>query len=592
MPAADERPAIVDPHDNAFIVTDLDERTERQGAVRRRHRPNAALAAEMPYFQIVERWFVAKIDRAWPGNPAAQRWSEARERVDDPELERDLARKALELWAADRAALAGKDKLAALSARLEKAKRKVVAEVATEPQPEPEPKIGGLPAVIEPTAFGEVALPVFAAEQDAIGSLNEKHAVIANYGGKCLVVAWDRWNVNELVLVPTFQSFETFKHRYCHKTVTVGHGRGTKQLPAGEFWLTHPDRRGYEGVVCKPGQPQVLPGNVYNLWRGFAVEPRRGNWKLLRSHISRVIAAGDPKGDQYIINWLAWAVRNPGKPAEAVLVLQGGEGAGKGTLARAMLKIFGVHGLPISDPALLIGDFSGHLQYCVFLFLDEAFWPGDRKLEGKLKSLITEPTCMIHPKFVTPFQVTNLLHMMWATNNKWAVPAGHDARRYAVFKVSNEKVGDFAYFDQLNAELDNGGVEAMLFDLLRMNLGGWKPKFIYQTQALLEQKQHSLHGLDAWIEAILQGGTLPNVYSTKYPNRCLSEHLSASAQTYDRYTNPSRVADKLKELFHVEHFNNQKSRGWIFPSLTVCRKLWADRNGGKWIWFRDLEDWG
>ena len=257
-----------------------------------------------------------------------------------------------------------------------------------------------------------------------------------------------------------------------------------------------------------------------------------------------------------------------------------------------MLKIFGVHGIPISDPALLIGDFSGHLQYCVFLFLDEAFWPGDRKLEGKLKSLITEPTCMIHPKFVTPFLVPNLLHMMWATNSDWAVPASHDARRYAVFKVSNERVGDFGYFDELNAELDNGGVEAMLWDLLRMDLGSWKPKFIYQTQALLQQKQRSLHGLDAWVEAILQEGVVPRVYSSKYPNRCLSEDLLASALTYDRYTNSTRVADKLKELFSVEPINNQKHRGWAFPSLAECRQIWAGRNGGEWIWYRDLEEWG
>jgi hypothetical protein len=459
-------------------------------------------------------------------------------------------------------------------------------EVKEEPKPEP-----GLPAVIEPTTFGEVALPVLAAEQDAIKKLNEKHAVIANYGAKCLVLSWDRWNINKQVLVPTFQSFETFKHRYCHKTVTLGHGRTTKQLAAGEFWLTHPDRRNYEGVECEPGGPEVLAGNVLNLWRGFAVEPCKGSWRLLRNHIDRVLAAGDPKAHEYIIHWLAWTVQNPGKPAEAVLVFQGGEGAGKGTLARAMMRIFGVHGLSISDPQMLVGDFSGHLQYCIFLFLDEAFWPGDRRYEGKLKALITEPSCMIHPKFVTPFPVPNLLHMMWATNNDWAVPASHDARRYAVFKVSGERIGDFEYFDALNAEIANGGVEAMLWDLLRMDLGNWKPKFIYKTRALLEQKQLSLHGLDAWIEAILQEGVLPDAYSSKYPNRCLSEDLLASAQMYDRHTNSSRISKKLKELFNVEPFNNQSARGWIFPPLSVCREIWAARMGGQWIWHRVVGDW-
>ena len=420
-------------------------------------------------------------------------------------------------------------------------------------------------------AGGEVALPVLAVEQEAVKRLNEKHGVIANYGGKCRVLSWDRWNINKQVLVPTFQSFDAFKQRYCHKSVTLG--RGLKPVAAGEFWLTNPDRQNYEAVECDPSGPAVLVGNVLNLWRGFAVSPRRGSWKLLRDHIAKVMAAGDPKAFDYIIRWLAWAVQNPGKRAEAVLVFQGGEGAGKGTLARVMLKIFGVHGLAISEPQMLVGDFSGHLQYCVFLFLDEAFWPGDRKYEGKLKNMITEPTCMIHPKFVTPFPVINLLHMMWVTNNDWAVPASHDARRYAVFKVSEERVDDFGYFDALYAEIDGGGVEAMLWDLLRLDLGKWHPKLVYKTAALQQQKQLSLHGLDAWIEAMLQEGMLPKPFSKKYPNRCLTEHLEAAARHYDRYTNSTRLTGKLKELLKVEPFNNQEARGWIFPPLPECRRV-------------------
>ncbi len=111
------------------------------------------------------------------------------------------------------------------------------------------------------------------------------------------------------------------------------------------------------------------------------------------------------------------------------------------------------------------------------------------------------------------------------------------------------------------------------------------PKFVYETRALLEQKQ--LHGLDAWIEALLQEGALPRVFSTKYPNRCLSADLLASAQEYDRYTNSTRVAEKLK-LLNVEPINIETSRGWAFPPLLDCRKSWAARFGGEWIWHRDV----
>ena len=87
------------------------------------------------------------------------------------------------------------------------------------------------------------------------------------------------------------------------------------------------------------------------------------------------------------------------------------------------------------------------------------------------------------------------------------------------------------------------------------------PKQIYETAALTEQKQHTLRGLDAWIEAMLQEGMLPNAHSPRYPNRSLSKDLLAAAREHDRYTNESRVAKKLLMLFKVEPFNVQVARG-------------------------------
>lgn len=450
-----------------------------------------------------------------------------------------------------------------------------------------------LPATLPiPTGLtGEIILPIAAGALEQVHTLNQKHAVIGNYGSKCAVLSWERWNVDQRVMVPTFQSFVDFKNRYMNRYVERETDTGLTRVPAGRFWLSHPSRLNYDGVVFEPGEGEVLPGNRLNLWRGFALTPRRGSWKRLRNHIYCVLGGGDWQAGRYIMRWMAWTLQNPGKPAEAVLVFQGGEGAGKGTLARVMLKIFGAYAMPVSDPKHLTGSFSGHLHHCVFMFLDEAFWAGNVAAEGRLKSLVTEETIMIEPKYFGPFQVRNVLHIMMSSNNDWVVPAGHGSRRYAVYKVSNARVGDFGYFDHLNAELEGGGIEAMLHDLLRLDLGGWHPKHIYETAALVEQKQHSLRGLDAWIEAMLQEGVLPVPSSAQYPNRCLSKNLLGAAKEFDRFTNESRVAKKLQDLLLVSQFNNKYARGWVFPSLAECRRLWEMRNGGRWHWRRDVSEW-
>ena len=82
-------------------------------------------------------------------------------------------------------------------------------------------------------------------------------------------------------------------------------------------------------------------------------------------------------------------------------MLRGKKGAGKGTLGQILIRLFHHHALPISNPLHLTGRFNGHLVDVVFLFVDEAFWAGDKAGEGVLKALVTEPTIPIEPKFVT-----------------------------------------------------------------------------------------------------------------------------------------------------------------------------------------------
>ena len=88
---------------------------------------------------------------------------------------------------------------------------------------------------------------------------------------------------------------------------------------------------------------------------------------------------------------------------------------------------------------------------------------------------------------------------------------------------------------------------------------------------------------------MLQEGSLPYAYSN-YPNRSLTENLTEQAKQFDRYTNKSLVPRKLKKLFPVEPFGSGDARGWKFPRLLECRKLWEARFGADWRWLRDVKE--
>jgi len=96
-----------------------------------------------------------------------------------------------------------------------------------------------------------------------------------------------------------------------------------------------------------------------------------------------------------------------------------------------------------------------------FLFSDEAVWPGHKDKEGALKALVSEPTMTIEPKGVNAFTMPNCLKVFMASNSDWIVPAGVDDRRFAVFRVSEDRKQDHAYFGRLQRQLDNGGLPSM-----------------------------------------------------------------------------------------------------------------------------------
>jgi Mesyanzhinovviridae DNA primase len=123
---------------------------------------------------------------------------------------------------------------------------------------------------------------------------------------------------------------------------------------------------------------------------------------------------------------------------------------------------------------------------------DQAFFAGDKAHVGVLKSLITEESLTVEGKGSNIVQAPNYLHIMMASNEEWVVPADLHDRRFFVLAVGDEHRGDRAYWDALYNELENSGYDAMLHELLSMNISGFNVRSVPQTEGLQEQKQETL----------------------------------------------------------------------------------------------------
>jgi hypothetical protein len=73
-----------------------------------------------------------------------------------------------------------------------------------------------------------------------------------------------------------------------HTTMRVV-GKKVVEVPETKIWIQNPKRRKYQDIGFFPGRD--APG-FYNLWRGFAVEPRKGGlFQICCAHIRERLPA-------------------------------------------------------------------------------------------------------------------------------------------------------------------------------------------------------------------------------------------------------------------------------------------------------------
>jgi hypothetical protein len=390
---------------------------------------------------------------------------------------------------------------------------------------------------------------------------------------------------------------------------------GKDLVPKSTAWLQHPKRheRLDPGVVFDPGAPERA--GTLNLWRGFAIEPKEGDWSLMQAHIRDILCDGNQEHYEYVLNWFAFNVQFPAKPAQTVLIFKGAQGAGKGVVLTTFGSFFGPHFLHYNDPEQILGKHNADLGTGCFVFLDEAFWGGDRRGADKLKAIITEPTLVIEPKFLDRMQVPNRLSIAVASNKEWAMPVEVGDRRYAVFQVNEryahkaENPDTGAYFKALWAEVKNGGKEAMLYDLLHRDLSGFDIRAIPKTKVKTEMMIRGLTGQDGfvakWLYQILSDGQIEVdegdvgadedlLGSLVWGDDGLMVGKEALYRHYCRACKAQNERPLIKELWAkalgrkilgdaVTLNYRPRERGREphvrFNSLTVCRERWSEYTG-------------
>lgn len=418
-----------------------------------------------------------------------------------------------------------------------------------------------------------------------VRQLNKRHAVVM-LGGKTVVMneTYDHQFQRPDI---TFSTINDLNHWYANEIVFIGEKAHTK----ARLWLASQHRRQYEQIVF---EPDGAPPTIYNMWRGFSVEPVKGSWELYKQHLWENVCSEKEDLFDYLEDWMADIVQNPGGERPGVsIALRGAPGVGKGVAACQFGALFGPHFLHISSPRQLTGRFNSHLKDTLIVFCDEAIWGGSKEAEGTLKAMITEDVILVEPKGKDVFPIKNRVRLIVASNNDWIVPATLGDRRFLVIDVGEGRRRDSRYFGALINQMREGGREAMLHDLLDHKITT-DLRRIPDTDAKVEQMQRSMNPVEKfWFECLIDGsiGSDSSGWPTTVGTKLIyEEYLEFAHSIGQKYLlTPSSFVRELKKLAPPNFYKTRKGTSdrtytYVLPPLDRCREHFIHKMGCEVAW--------
>ena len=252
------------------------------------------------------------------------------------------------------------------------------------------------------------------------------------------------------------------------------------------------------------------PNNIFNLWRPFAmsvlIEPylhKQHELDVILHHI-KILCNHDECVYNYFIKWIAQMIQYPHIKTIMPTFISG-EGSGKGTLFKLFEKMLGSEKVfETTNPSRDVwGDFNGMMCNCFLVNLNELSKKDTIEAEGKIKGLITDNTLAINQKGIPQYKIKSYHRFITTTNKEEPINSSNGDRRNLIIRASDEKKGDFQYFENIYKYLDNINVLRTCFDYFKniKGMDNFKDISIPQTEYQTNLKELSKSPIEQWLES-------------------------------------------------------------------------------------------
>lgn len=287
-----------------------------------------------------------------------------------------------------------------------------------------------------------------------------------------------------------------------------------KKVDPFEVWCHWIDRREVRAIGFDPRDNSNK--DLFNLWNGFDIQKEKADEynpeeaEPILNHIKELWCQNDEEKYNYILDLFAHYIQKPHIKTGVLLALKSKQGGGKGIILNKLAEIIGEsHYTQNSNAKFLFGDFNGQLEAKLVVNLDEAFWGGDKQLEGVVKNKITEKRQTINKKNKENYIIDDYANYIITTNNDWFAGVSADDRRHYCLELSDCLSGRMTKetLSRVQPVLD-APAEAFANVLYNRDISDFQPRMFKKTELLQNQVERNWNSVKSWFHIILKDGGL------------------------------------------------------------------------------------
>jgi uncharacterized protein DUF5906 len=390
-----------------------------------------------------------------------------------------------------------------------------------------------------------------------------------------------------------------------------------KVIGIDQYWLDSPARPNYGGSTFQPNPNVILRPDTFNWFRGFAVRPVYGaNIDPILEYVLTGLCKNNNDYFNWLIQWSAHIFQKPWeKPGTSPVIRSDEEGTGKSFYFRRILGTLmdgddGTHlYFAFSNPNMLTGDFSGHIENNLLLHSEEAFSAESKKEDSIIKNIITEDYVSINPKNLQARFIKSYHRVAFTGNPVHVIKVSVHGRRFFVLVASDKYKENTEFFGNLMKLLANSGAEALMYYFMHVDLRDFDPRVAPRTEYLLDQQIESFDSIENfWLESLQLGETPFDVDTHKKLSK-----IYVIKQKMLNHFNRTQKNNHRKEMINMRSFGRQfakffKSLGldgdpimlkdaktadgynaYHIPPLPVARQLFENYMHQKYRWNDKIE---